>query len=1001
MNELVYVRDPDRNLIFINNAAENVTGWSLEKAKKKKCYEVFGDEKKQCLDFCPVDRSIEMNCPISHIEGELADFSGKLRKMKVSITPMTDGSRVSGAVVVMQDVTLLENLQETQVKTMIRLERERNLFAAGPVVIFQRKNETRWPVDYVSPNITSMLGYSALQFISGAISYAQIIHPSDLDRVTKEVRMFCRSKPSHFSVKPYRLLSLDGKEIWVMDSIKTVRDEGGSIKAFLSYIVDISDRIRFEEALNQNDRFLNAVFNSIQDGIAVLDKDLTIIASNCAMETLFSYKLPLAGKKCFNLYYDRQNPCEVCVAIKCMQTGTLEKKEISLEASEKPDTVLELYTFPMLGRDGKPAGVVEYVKDITEKKQTENLLRIQRDLAIRLGSTNDLNQAFEAILAAVLEIKDIHSAGIYLVDPDEGSLSLVKYKNLPDWFVRQGSFFPGNSTQSRLVLEGKPVFSSYEDILVSLNLSKKEIARKKASGIKGLAIIPIQDGKNIIGALNSATHSLEGFNQFSKYALEAIAVQIGEVITKIRTHEMLYTSRMNFQTLFESLKDFLFVLDMDGYLLAYNPAARKKLGYSRKTMEKMHVLDLHPKHRREETIQIIEKMIAGELQYCPVPLVTRKGELIPVETHVTIGKWNGRQAIFGISRDISDRVAAQKARQVSEDRLATAIEAIGEGFALYDPEDRLTLFNTRYAEMFGAFKSIIHTGALFEDIIHHCVRHGHYEGEDVNQKKWLLKRMALHQKGGNVLEQKLNTGKWLKIIERKTPDGGTVEFNMDITDSKTAEEKLRKSLNEKEALLKEVHHRVKNNMQIVSSLLSLQRRKLKDAKAAAAFEETEDRLHAMSLVHEILYRSDNILGIDFQAYLEKLVSYLSDIFMGKIKIEIQAQHIRLKMEHAVTCGLIVNELITNALKHAFPDNREGCIRISADTPKDSHYRVCIQDDGIGLPSPFDWEKTGSLGLRLVRELTRGQLEGSLDVKTKNGVCWTIEWQDTEIESKEI
>ncbi|MGB9980016.1 sensor histidine kinase [Methanobacterium sp.] len=215
----------------------------------------------------------------------------------------------------------------------------------------------------------------------------------------------------------------------------------------------------------------------------------------------------------------------------------------------------------------------------------------------------------------------------------------------------------------------------------------------------------------------------------------------------------------------------------------------------------------------------------------------------------------------------------------------------------------------------------------------------------------------------------------------------------DITEHKRAEEKLRASLNEKELLLKEIHHRVKNNMQIISSLLSLQSNYIKDNSTIHAFKESEARIRAMSLVHESIYRSDNLSSINFQNYIQTLVigiitSYNAQLITPKFNIE----DIMLNIETAIPCGLIVTELVTNSIKYAF--SKDGGVINVEFTRKLDKLRLVVSDNGIGLPEPLLNEKSDSLGISLVKMLVN-QLEGELKIDSTNGTVFTIIFKELE------
>ncbi len=408
----------------------------------------------------------------------------------------------------------------------------------------------------------------------------------------------------------------------------------------------------------------------------------------------------------------------------------------------------------------------------------------------------------------------------------------------------------------------------------------------------------------------------------------------------------------------------------------------------------MNVLDVHPPERREEAAAIVKQMLAGRATHCPVPLQTANGDRIPVETKITLGVWNNEEAIFGISRDITQRLRAEKERQLSEERLRAAIDAIDEGFALYDAEDRLAMCNTKYIDIYRESEDMLVPGARFEDILREGVKRGQYPDAIGRAEEWVAERLAQHRSSGRNIEQKLPDGRWLKIAERKMKDGSTVGFRVDITDIKKSEERTQEALKEKETLLREIHHRVKNNLQVVSSLLSLQADKTDDRSALAAFAEAESRVHSMALVHEILYQSDSLTQIELQTYLENLIEHLRQVFSDQaagVNITVDAGAVSFGIEQAVPCGLIMTELITNSLKYAFPGDSGGEINVNAAHTADREIEMVIADNGSGLPSDFDPQNIKSLGIRLVTELIEDQLEGNWTLVKDRGTCWRFTW----------
>lgn len=215
---------------------------------------------------------------------------------------------------------------------------------------------------------------------------------------------------------------------------------------------------------------------------------------------------------------------------------------------------------------------------------------------------------------------------------------------------------------------------------------------------------------------------------------------------------------------------------------------------------------------------------------------------------------------------------------------------------------------------------------------------------------------------------------------------------MDITSGNAAREKLEASLNEKQALLKEVHHRVKNNLQLISSLLNLQASRITDPITSALFADSRNRVRSMALVHENLYRAGNFAEIEMQTHILSLCTHLRRAY-GRDRIDIAAESddVKLDMDRAVSCGLIINELVSNAFKHAFPGVRNGHIKVTFGCSEEGTCTLTVSDDGVGMPEQFDFIETRSLGLQLVRDLVE-QLHGTFSLDRTRGTACTLTFQ---------
>ena len=220
------------------------------------------------------------------------------------------------------------------------------------------------------------------------------------------------------------------------------------------------------------------------------------------------------------------------------------------------------------------------------------------------------------------------------------------------------------------------------------------------------------------------------------------------------------------------------------------------------------------------------------------------------------------------------------------------------------------------------------------------------------------------------------------IYNEKKQFIGSFALITEVTPLKIIEQQLRQSIEEKEVLFQEQAHRTKNNMQVINSLLALQSSGISDPKVQEIFKETQNRIMSMAKAHQMLYQAKDLTRIDFKSYLHELGTSLIRSYKfeaDRIELDFQAEPVAVSLEIAITCGLVVNELITNSLKYAFPEKRNGTIRIRMSTEKNQFIHLCIGDDGVGFADDFDFKRVTSLGARLITNLVQRQLKGTLEV----------------------
>ncbi len=366
----------------------------------------------------------------------------------------------------------------------------------------------------------------------------------------------------------------------------------------------------------------------------------------------------------------------------------------------------------VLARDnqGNPLRAAGIHQDITQRKEAEWLLQLQRNLTLTLSATSNIVEAFQQVLAAAFQIEGIDCGGGYLIDERTGGLTLVAHQGLPPQFIKNTAYYPADAPQTRLVMAGWPLYTQYNTITDNNDDPNTE-------NLRALAVIPVLHDDQVIAALNLASHTHDVISVNARAAIEVIASQIGGVIARIRAEAAQQETRQNLQTLFDTVNDFLFVLDAKGNIIKTNPVVQQRLGYSAKELTKMQVLEVHPPNRRAEAEAIIVAMLAGEQTVCPIPLITKTGQLIPVETKVVLGQWNGQPSLFGLSRDITERQQSEQVLHHSHRQLEAALAELRETQEKMIQQERLAAVGQLAAGIAHHFNNILTSILGFTELL--------------------------------------------------------------------------------------------------------------------------------------------------------------------------------------------------------------------------------------------------------------------------------------------
>ncbi|HVN97165.1 MAG TPA: PAS domain S-box protein [Syntrophorhabdaceae bacterium] len=432
----------------------------------------------------------------------------------------------------------------------------------------------------------------------------------------------------------------------------------------------------------------------------------------------------------------------------------------------------------------------------------------------------------------------------------------------------------------------------------------------------------------------------------------------------------------------------------DGVHILVNRKFLEIYGYERpeEVVGKPTTIVVHPDYH-EQARDFREKRQRGE--YAPSRFefkgIKKDGTTIVIEASITRTVYRGEPIFLVISRDITQQRRAEEALKKSEATLRSVFAASPVGISLVTLDRKVIWVNDRMSSIVGytadevrgtqgqnVYQTDAEAGRV-GDVVYGEVLKG---GIGATDTKWV-------HKDGRVLDIHVSAA----AVDPRDFSAGVVFIVFDITDRKAAEEALKTSLTEKEVLLREIHHRVKNNLQVISSLLVLQSHYIEDTQALNMFKESVNRIRTMSRIHEKLYQSKDHGRVGFGAYIMELATQLYNSYglnAESVTLRSQVTDISFDINTAIPLGLIVNELISNALKHAFPDGKKGEITVSLNREGDKCV-LAVSDDGVGFPPHIDFRKTDSLGMQLVIELTE-QLGGVIELNRDHGTAFAIRFE---------
>jgi PAS domain S-box-containing protein len=840
--------------------------------------------------------------------------------------------------------------------------------------------------EYVNKACVNVTGYSRDDFYNTPMFINKIIHPEWKDYFKNE---WSKLKSGDMApVYEYQIVSRSGETRWLNQRNVLIRNDAGVPTAIEGIVTDISQQKKAEQLLTRQREEYKLMFEAIPAMVMVKDTNNKIIKANTLAAEFLEVSLEdLEGKYIKELFP------------KDADTYLGEDKAV-LSTGKPLFSIIEEYSkngrgrvwlkydkYPYRNEKGEIVGVIVMAQDITEQKNTE--------LALKESESKYKNLTKNAPVAFTRLI-----------------VGENKYEIVNNEFEKQSGYTLEEF--NALTDEQYQNLMHHEDRAAVMG-EYKEWVKEGCRDIKNLVYRIVNKYGDIVwlDSYHYADYSTDG----KPIAINQLYFNINE---RIESENILRESKQYLDAFFAQSLDGIFVaktsipvlwddtvdkdktLDFifgDMKLTRVNEPLCEQFGMTQEDALKVHPLEYYKGNMgpvRERWLRFLDE---GYLHINEFFKKT-KGEDIFIEGDYYCLYDSKKNFIgyLGIQRDMTERKMAEQTVKLSEEKFRAVAEAIPAQVVIF--QDNKFVYVNPYSEIITGYSTDEMLKMNFWDLVH-------ADYSDIAKERGLDRQQGKSVPDNYEMKIITKSGeeKWINYSARIINFNGkraVIGTSTDITEKKIADEALKKSLREKEILLKEIHHRVKNNLQIVTSLLKLQSSYVKDESVKRLFQESQNRVHSMSLIHQKLYQTKDLSHIEFKDYIETVVTHLQHSFgllEDRVNISIDVQNIVMSIDNAIPAGLVINELVSNSLKHAFPEGRKGSIYINlAYDEFNREYWLVVRDNGIGIPSDFDIKSTSSFGLKLVSTLVN-QMSGMLEIVLKGGTEYRIMFKSAEYKDR--
>lgn len=942
-DEGIALTDIGGELLFVNRALGSMYGYSPDELVGRNLSEMHNAEQMPVFEaaYQQIKKSGGFSGEIFSSRRDGAVFPIMVHS---SIIKDVDGKPL-GILSTVQDVTerkrTEEALQKVEEKYRLLVEN------ANEVILVGQEGK----VVFANRKAFEELGYSEEELFSINI-FEELIHPDDRPMLLENHFKRLRGEDIP-NVYPFRVVDKEGETRWVEINSVFIAWEGKP--ATLNFLKEITDRKKMEEAIRESEEKYRLLVDASFDGIVVLQDGAIKFLNKRGIERYIEYSDSESSTVSFIDLVHPDDREKIIEQYKMKMMGEKALDTVIFRLVEKDGKInwAEANGVPITW-EGKPA-IQVFLRDITEKVIAEEALRFQSTITEQVTNSIIVTDTDFKIIYVNQAAKDMYgyseeeflgkSPNFTCADPDVNSISEEIYST-----VSAGKAWIGSSKDCRKdgttfdsELKISPMFNNVGDIVA------------------------------YVGVLNDIT--------FRK-----------------RWEEKIINIAQEWRATFDSFSDKISIRDKNYRYIKVNKAFAD-------------TFNMHPRDIIGRLSYELEEGLDKPRPDCPymkaykTKKVVVREKFIP-ETEVyseatispVIGDGGEVIAIVDFTKDITERKHADEALARAAEEWQETFDAVDDLIAIIDDERKVLRTNRAMMEAFSG-----------QDVVgKKCYELFHGTNQplpDCPCTKTLKSGMPEHYEfkephmGNRIFD--------VFTYPIKDEGGGkrkVVHKIRDITEKKLVEQSIRQALSEKEILLREVHHRVKNNLQVISSLLDMDGMNMSERDGHGFLNDARSRIHTMALIHSQLYQSERFDKINLAKHARELIEFISVVHSSKetaIDSVIEDFDVTLPVTQAIPLSLVLNELITNIYKHAFKEGQKGTLECSMQKSSQGIVSLVIKDNGVGLPEGFNIDEVKSLGLKLVRNLVREQLKGDIAVSFDGGTKFLINFKSLKEEGEYV